>query len=72
MEADTTEIQQKQDFNSNETKMLVPGNMRSIEELGVIQESASDGMIYDFIGFVLFAYYFFYFYLTIYLIKNKG
>lgn len=45
VEADTCEIQQKQDSNTNKMKMLMTENIRSNEKVGVMQENASDGMI---------------------------
>lgn len=53
MEADIAEIEQKQELNSNEMKMLIPENIGSSQEVGVVQEKANNGIIYDFIGLVL-------------------
>lgn len=53
VEADIAEIQQKQEKNSNDMKMLTPENIISSQEVGVAQEKASDGIINDFVGFLL-------------------
>lgn len=53
MEADTAETQQK-DFNSNGMNILLTENMRSSQGGGFMEQKDPGGIIYDFIGFVLF------------------